>query len=607
MCGICGIFSITGSPVSGKEIGQMISVIRHRGPDDEGMFFKDNAGLGHLRLSIIDLSKAGHQPMFDKSGRYCIVHNGEVYNYPELKEDLKNKYSFISMTDTEVILYSYIEWGIKCLERFTGMFAFAIYDTYKSELFIARDRFGIKPLYYHMDKDRFIFASETKSILSVMPQEKKPNDEVIFDYLVYNRTDQCAETFFKNIRRLEHGHYALVSKEGVELHQWYDLSKKLQVPFISAEELKNMLLDSMKLHLRSDVPVGVCLSGGLDSSSIVSILTNVMQKKDLHTFSAVYAESDKCDESKYINLYSDSVLKMHKARPSAEEFLADIWDFMECHNEPLLGTSPYAQFKVMQSAKSSVKVLLDGQGADELFAGYHYFFGVYFKELLFNLKFLSLLNETSCYYRAHRSLYGFKAFLFYVLPGYLKRRTRFLGKDHVKRQFFESHYRNRQVSDMSFDAHSLNEALLQHFSYKLEHLLKWEDRNSMWFSLESRVPFLDHRLVERVLSLPSNRLIYRGSAKHIFREAMKGILPEAIRMRRDKIGFSTPEDRWFREPMFKSFIIEILESSSFRKSPYLNYKLCLALYQKHLRGQINISQDIWKWINLELWHRKYIS
>lgn len=606
MCGICGIFNIDGKPSSEREVRQMMSAIRHRGPDDEGVFIKDNIGLGHLRLSIIDLSKAGHQPMFDKSGRYCIVCNGELYNYIELKEELKDKYSFASMTDTEVILYAYAEWGRGCLERFNGMFAFAIYDIYKKEVFIARDRFGIKPLYYYSDKNSFIFASEIKGILPILPGEREPNDKVIFDYLIYNRTDHITETFFKNIKRLEHGYCAYISKDGIDFRQWYDISKNTQAPFKSAEELRNIMIDAVRVHLRSDVPVGVCLSGGIDSSSITSILTKVLQKRDLQTFSAVYEGYD-CDESRYINLYSDSVFKMHNICPSARTLFNDMQDFIECHGEPLPSTSPYAQFKVMQLAKGNVKVLLDGQGADELFMGYHYFFSIYFKELLINLKLFRFFNEISCYCRKHRSFYAIRAFLFYLLPGYFKQEAKFLGRRYLKQQFFRDQCGSSRIPDMLFSAHSLMEASLQHFSHKLEHILKWEDRNSMRFSLEARVPFLDHRLVEGVLSLPSDQLIRCGSTKFILREAMKDILPEEIRMRQDKIGFLTPEDIWFREPLFKNFILEMLKSPSFLSSPYLDDELCLGLYKKHLRDQVNISRDIWKWINLGLWYNLFIQ
>ncbi|MCK4333030.1 MAG: asparagine synthase (glutamine-hydrolyzing), partial [Thermoplasmatales archaeon] len=316
MCGICGIISFVGNEIEPNKIKSMMKVLKHRGPDDEGIFIKGNIGLGHLRLSIIDLSSAGHQPMFDESGRYCIVYNGEVYNYLELKRELSSKYNFFTQTDTEVILYAYKEWGVRCLDHFNGMFSFAIYDILEHTLFLSRDRFGIKPLYYYFGEDSFVFASEIKSILQVVPEENIANDSVIYDYLVYNRTDHYIETFFKNIKRLDHGYYMLIKGNNVSFHQWYNLPERVNNPFNSLEDFRNIFIDSIRLRLRSDVPVGVCLSGGLDSSGITSILTSVIRKADLQTFSAVYRKGESGDESDYIDLYRDSVFKMHKTFPT---------------------------------------------------------------------------------------------------------------------------------------------------------------------------------------------------------------------------------------------------------------------------------------------------
>lgn len=607
MCGICGIFSLKGQSVSRAIIERMMLVIKHRGPNDEGLFINRNIALGHTRLSILDLSSAGHQPMYDRSGRYCIIHNGEIYNYLELKKELSSKYNFITRTDTEVILYAYQEWGTKCLNRFNGMFAFAIYDMKTRTLFLARDRFGIKPMYYYYDKDRFIFASEITSILRVVPQEKIPNNPIIFDYLVYNRTDQYNETFFKNIKRLNHGHYALIKEGNVSFKQWYNLREHINSSFSSAEEFRNILIDSIRLRLRSDVPVGICLSGGLDSSSITSILTTILKKNDLQTFSAVYGKGRVGDESDYIGLYQNTVSTMHKTFPTAQALYDDLSLFVKCHGEPIPSTSPYAQFKVMELAKDNVKVLLDGQGGDELLAGYHYFFGNYFKELLLKGHLLKLLGESYYYYHNHHSLFGIKSLAFYLLPNWLKFRTKLLGRNYLKKDFYEQERKNTRLLETLFDARFLQNALLNHFEYKLEHLLKWEDRNSMWFSLESRVPFLDHRLVERTLSLPAEKIIAKGMTKCILRESMKGILPEQIRLRKDKIGFMTPESEWFREPLFKDFILNLLQSNSFRQKPYFNNKACIKLYNLHLQRKINISRDIWKWMHLELWFNSFIS
>lgn len=605
MCGISGVFYFNSKKAGTSEIKSMLSVMKYRGPDDEGVYVKDSVGLGHKRLSIIDLSSAGHQPMFDRSGRYCIIHNGEVYNYIELRRELSNKYDFKSRTDSEVILYSYMEWGIECLKRFNGMFAFAIYDIKEERLFLARDRFGIKPLYYYWDKERFVFASEIKSILQIVPSEKAADDTVIFDYIVFNRTDQYEDTFYKKIKRLDHGCYGLVEKGHVSFNKWYSLPEHINgnSAFRSPSEFRDTFFDAVRLRLRSDVPLGVCLSGGLDSSSITSVLNSNLEKNDLQTFSAVYGQGKTGDESAYIELMKDSVYNMHRTYPSADTLYKDMESFIKCIGEPVSSTSPYAQFKVMELAKGNVTVLLDGQGADEILAGYHYFFGNYFKELLIRIRLLRFLKESFLYSKNHHSLFAFKTLIYYFLPNSVKSRAKLLGRNYINRDFFEKEQKNTRLPGTLFGAPGLKEALLNHFEYKLEHLLKWEDRNSMWFSLESRVPFLDHRLVEGTLSLPPEKIISQGMTKYILRQAMKGILPEKIRMRQDKIGFMTPESEWFRRPFFRDYILDLLNSESFRNSSYLDYKSCIKLYDLHLKRKINVSRDIWKWMNLELWFR----
>lgn len=603
MCGISGIFYFNQKKAVASEINSMLSEIKYRGPDDEGVYVKDAVGLGHKRLSIIDLSSAGHQPMFDRSGRFCIIHNGEVYNYIELRRELSSKYDFKSRTDSEVILYSYMEWGTECLKRFNGMFAFAVYDTKKERLFLARDRFGVKPLYYYWDEEKFIFASEIKSILQIVPEEKAADDTVIFDYIVFNRTDQYEDTFYTKIKRLDHGCYGLIEKGNVSFNKWYSLSENVNgsKAFQTPLEFRDTFIDAVRLRLRSDVPVGVCLSGGLDSSSITSVLNSHLEKDDLQTFSAVYGQGITGDENGYIELMKHSVCNMHRTYPSADTLYKDMESFVKCIGEPVPSTSPYAQFKVMELAKGNVTVLLDGQGADEILAGYHYFFGNYYKELLLKLRFLRLLKESFLYYKNQHSMFAFKTLVYYLLPGSLKSRAKLLGRNYIKRDFFEKEQENTRLPGTLFGAPSLKEALLAHFEYKLEHLLKWEDRNSMWFSLESRVPFLDYRLVEGTLSLPPEKIISQGITKYILRQAVKGILPEKIRMRQDKIGFMTPESEWFRRPFFRDYILDLLNSESFRKSPYLDYKRCIKLYNLHLERKINVSRDIWKWMNLELW------
>ncbi|MCB9284858.1 MAG: asparagine synthase (glutamine-hydrolyzing) [Lewinellaceae bacterium] len=613
MCGISGIINLNGAPVGDDQLSAMMKAMKHRGPDDDGTFAEGGVGLGFVRLSIIDLSPAGHQPMFSADERYVLIFNGEIFNYIELREELRAKgHVFRTRTDSEVLLTAYVEWGEQMLHRLNGMWAFVIYDRKEKTVFGARDRYGVKPFYYCVDGDRILFASEPPSILAVLGRKPTPNPNALFNYLAFNRTDQNDESFFQEIRKLAHGHYfkfALAPAPGaLEPKRWYNLRNELKEPFKDPEAYRELFASSVGLRLRSDVPVGVCLSGGLDSSSIVSLLNQDHGIQDLHTFSAVYGQGRKGDESRFINLYQDQLKHMHYVYPDEKGLMEDLEQLTRAQLEPVPSTSTYAQFRVMRLAKENVTVTLDGQGADEALAGYHYFFGFHFKNLLRKGKAGALLSEMGHYYAKHRSLYGFKSLVFFLLPAFLRTRLRVMEKGYLDPGFFQTHGKGGgDIAGELYGSNSLQEALINHFEYKLEHLLKWEDRNSMWFSIEARVPFLDYRLVEHTLSLPDNRIIREGMTKHILREAMKGTLPEEIRMRRDKVGFETPEDEWFRTPLFQKYITELFGSTAFASRGVVDVKKVQEMYQKHLNRQGNYSREIWKLIHLEKWYNHFID
>jgi len=616
MCGICGIINLNNNPVKEGHIRNMMQVQKHRGPDDDGLFIKDNLGLGFVRLSILDLSAAGHQPMFSDDGVYVVVYNGEIFNYIELREELKQKgYFFKTDTDTEVLINSYKEWGEECQHKFNGMWAFAIYDIENNNIFISRDRYGIKPFYYYQDKNIFAFASEIPSLLKVIPQKAQANEQAIFDYLVFNRTDQNEETFFKNIFKLQHGHSLSISaiNKTVKIdppRQWYNLKEvvnKKRKTGINADQFKQLFYDAIQLRLRSDVPVGVCLSGGLDSSAIVSTLLNEFDKKDLNTFSAVYEKGQFGDETAFIKLYEDALKNMFYTTPTSGSLLDDLKKYIKTHAEPIPATGPYAQYKVMELAQKHVVVTLDGQGADEMLGGYHYFFGFYFKDLLKQGRIIKLSQEIYHYLVVHISLFGIKTFVYFLLPKAIRTKVRVHEKNYINADFVKKFSKTNSIAGNLYAANSLNEALFNHFEYKLEHLLKWEDRNSMAFSLEARVPFLDHRLVEATLSADGSEIIKNGMTKHLLRVSMKGLLPEEIRLRKDKTGFDTPQDEWFRSPEFQSLVYEILNSSSFRNRGLINVDAVKTMYKRHLEHKTNSSKEIWKLIHLELWFREFID
>jgi asparagine synthase (glutamine-hydrolysing) len=606
MCGINGIVNLNHEDVNLHEIQLMMDQQKHRGPDDEGVFLCDKVGLGFVRLSILDLSPAGHQPMHSHDNRYIIVFNGEVYNYIEIKEELETEFLFKTGTDTEVILAAYQKWGSECLDKFNGMFTFAIYDTQTQTIFAARDRFGIKPFYYYQDSDRFIFASEIKSILPLVKKEE--NDKMIFDYLLYNRTDHTEETFFKGINKLKHGYYLTIKGKNVNIEQWYNLTDRIEKnKELTPEQYRDLFKDSLRLRLRADVPIGVSLSGGIDSSAIVSSLIKDFDIKGLNTFSAVYGKDEPSDESEFIDEFSSMVKNMHYTYPSADSFFEDFNSFITAHNEPVPDIGPYAQYKVMELASKDVTVTLDGQGADEQLAGYHYFFGSYYRELVRNFKFKRLLHECISYRKKHSSLKAIQYLLYYILPTVVQTKANRNAFPSVNKYFIKKNWSLSTISKSLHNPKSLNESLYQHFESKLEHLLKWEDLNAMHFSIESRVPFLDYRLVEATLSTPSEQKINMGETKHILREALKDILPEKITNRKDKKGFTNPRDKWFKTEQFKRYILDLLNSESFNSRKYFDRDIALSQYELHLKGKIDASKEIWKWINLEVWFREFID
>jgi asparagine synthase (glutamine-hydrolysing) len=612
MCGICGIIHFDKKPVAEELLLEMMCSMKHRGPDDEGIFLDNNTGFGFVRLSIIDLSPAGHQPMYSQDDRYVIVYNGEIYNYVELREELINEgIDFKTKTDTEVLLNAYIHWGEDCLNRFNGMWAFAIYDRLDKRIFASRDRYGIKPFYYLHTDEFFAFASEISPLLNLLSTKPKADYQSIFDYLVFNRTDQTERTFFSEIKKLQHGRKLMIDSIDlkVSIIKWYDLKERVSETegFKSPEEYKDLLTSAIGLRLRSDVPVGVCLSGGLDSSSIVSVLLKSFNKKDLKTFSAIYKKGQLGDETEFINEYKTLLNNMFFTTPDAVSIKNDLLKFVKAHGEPIPSTSPYAQYKVMELAKGKVVVTLDGQGADEELAGYHYFFGFYFKDLFTHGQIGKLFIEIYHYLVKHDSLIGIKSFLFFLLPNRIRTNVRVNEKGYLNTEFVKEYKESNSVGYNLYGSKSLTGALLDHFEYKLEHLLKWEDRNSMWFSLESRVPFLDYRLVEKTLATSNDLKIKQGATKYILREAMKGTLPEKIYMRQDKIGFGTPQDEWFREPAWQYLVNEVLDSKSFNDRNLIDSQNAKKLFKKHLSGRANVSKEIWKWIHLEMWFREYID
>lgn len=605
MCGING-FNWKDEEL----IREMNQEIKHRGPDDEGFYCDENVSLGSVRLSIMDPSMKGHMPMFSKDDSHAIIYNGEIYNFPKIKKQLIEKgYEFSSGTDTEVLLYSYQEWGSRCVDKFNGMWAFAIYDRKNSILFLSRDRLGVKPLYYHWNGERFIFSSEIKGILKY-EIERKVNEDIVFDYLYYNLVDHLDETFFEGIKKLTPGHTLRLDLKinKLDITKYYDLKASIKEKGNDQPgDIKKSFLKSVKIRLIADVPVGSCLSGGIDSSSVVCAMKK-LKKEDVKVFSLIFPGKP-IDETFYQKVVVEETgADWNRTTFTQEELLRDLEDFIYTQEEPTISLSMYGQYRVMRLVhENSIKVVLDGQGADEILAGYHWFFGYYFSELLFEFKWKKLWNEVGEYRKLNHEFNPLLNLLALIAPLYLtrlfwKRSHGFLSdkflKGYEKRDSKYLVWESRNVNDVSFVAETYS---------SLPQLLRYEDKNSMRWSVESRVPFCDYEFVEKIMKLPSNDKIGRGTTKIIFRKAMKDILPEEIMERRDKIGFNTPDSELLKSEEGKNFGWELIRSSCFQKRPYWNASMVAKMFQEHLDGLKDNSEDIWKVFLMELWCRKWID
>lgn len=612
MCGISGVYNFNEKKVEPVYLKKISREIKHRGPDSEGVFLYKNVGLAHRRLSIIDLSHRGEQPMSTGEGRYHIVFNGEIYNYKELKEKLLLQgHEFFSETDTEVILKLYVQYGKKMLSLLRGMFAFCIYDKFENEFFLVRDRYGIKPVYYYFDDEKLVFCSEIKGILTDDRIQRIANEKVIFDFLVYNRTDHLEETCFSGIFNLRPGHYLSINQNGVKKHKWYKhpIGQEEFAEDESVSIFRKDLEESVKLHMISDVEVGSCLSGGLDSSTIVSLASNLSNKKTLFkTVSAVYGPEWDKDETKYIDdVTKYTKTKNIKVRPTSLDLVQEMDKLIYHQEEPFKSSSIFASWKVMETAKENgIKVLLDGQGADELL-GYDYMAAFYFYELLTHLDIYSFFRETVSFVLKQKFgvVFTMSLFFFLLLPKFCRRKL--LDK---KNEWIDENYRSKYKEGSIlftefFSAKTLNESVKLHFLYKLNHLLRFEDKNSMAFSIESRVPFLDHVLVEDLFKIPSKMKIRNGILKYILKVSMMDFLPESVIKRTNKIGFETPEDKWFNTKEVQNMFQQVFSSEAFKNRRFYNHKVLDEYFLELHNGGGKYNEILWKVVCLEYWFKVF--
>jgi asparagine synthase (glutamine-hydrolysing) len=665
MCGIAGIVKLKNTSIRLSEsIRLMTQAIRHRGPDGEGFMFANThevatAGsnetpkstfeggyqyspsknieeinnnfsltFGHRRLSIIDLSPAGHQPMCTPNKQLWITYNGELYNYLELREELKQKgHHFLTQTDTEVILNAYLEWGSDCLSRFNGMWAFVIYDRTKNELFGSRDRFGVKPFYYYRDADVLAFASEQKALVKLPFIKTGINQKAVFDFFVKNEIEMQEEGMFQNILELFPSHAFQFNLQTNQWKSWKYYSLKANessetfnstlLPEIT-ERTRQLLVNAVALRLRSDAPIGSCLSGGIDSSSIVGIINHLLSQNasinvgsQLKLFTASF-KNPEIDESNWAKMMVDQTkAQWNQSFPTSTELLKDLGDLIYSQDVPIWSTSTYAQYRVMQSAKENgIKVVLDGQGGDELFAGYSHHHLYHWKNLLKNLKVAealkemktqdSLLNVTGAYIKKYLKEDAVKS-----LPAALQMQLNhsyFNDLRYLNADFLKANQSQLNISNEN-KINSLNGMLANEFyNTRLKTYLKCEDRCSMWHSVESRTPFADDiNLIEYGFQIPGAYKIHNGITKFILREAAQNYIPVAIKNRKDKMGYNIPHNQWITEikdelqPIFNSDLKDFINVKSLQKEYHQLFNIA------------NQPEDkrIFKFISFAIWKKQY--
>ncbi|USD26664.1 asparagine synthase (glutamine-hydrolyzing) [Flagellimonas marinaquae] len=598
MCGIAGIINKKGDSPKLADIKKMTDAVVHRGPDGEGHFIDSNIAFGHRRLAIIDLSSAGHQPM--EMDNLVITYNGEIYNYLEIKDELRQRGCvFTTKTDTEVILKAYEYWGEGCVNKFNGMWSFALLDKVRGKIFISRDRFGIKPFYYFENKEVFLLSSEIRQILTQI-QEPSVNKQTLFDYLYLGYHHHSDETFFKNINSLPPGHNLSydIGKNTFCIKKYYELTINedfTSLNFEGAEKLFQKTIDkAIALRLRSDVRVGTCLSGGMDSSYIAATAAEEYHKSSTDKFTAFTAKSieKRNDESHFAKMVVDAFqLDWKVTQPSKEDFLEVAEEVIETQEEPFGSPSIIMAYFVMKKAKEEgCTVLLDGQGGDESLLGYDRYYPAYInqqKNIFQKIKSAVQISRNS-----KLSLKDVMLYNIYFNNASVRAFRQLRRHNYIKREFtfFINKKLLQDVAYANKDIHRLQKFELT--KVQLQKLLKFEDRNSMKFSIETRVPFVDYNVVELAYSLPFSYKMRKGWSKYILRKSAENRLPGEIVWRKNKFGFEAPTKKWLSDK--ESFLKEI-KSSSFLER----------FVQKDRLNKGIDDITLWKLYNIAVWARKF--
>ncbi len=635
MCGIAGLVLKNSNSFNLKEtIFNASQAIKHRGPDGEGFLLVGdsiipcssqdtpvlkqglnyipqkniseangdfNLALAHRRLSILDLSETGHQPMALQDGKLWITYNGEIYNYLELKKELEAAGAkFVSTSDTEVVLNAYKFWGTDCLNKFNGMWSFCIYDADKQELFCSRDRFGVKPFYYSDNDNAFGFASEQKALVKSGLVKAGINQKALHDYLINNRTEQEENNFFEGIYELWPGHYLKYNLKNhsfnttcyFKLNSDYDYGTDLQSNEELISEVKEKLTSAVKLRLRSDVPVGSCLSGGIDSSALAVLME---QKNPVYLFTSVF-KGENMDESHYANLIAKKVNCIHKTiEPTQDGLFKELETLVYSQDVPIWDTSTYAQYKVMELAKqNNIKVVLDGQGADELFAGYHHHFVAKWNYLLGYGNIFGFIRELNQSKKTIESPFSL----------FVKEKIKAHYNSYLKgiQNYFDNSFVDSYpvVNPVKYPGNVNKQLAYDITAARLKTFLKCEDRCGMWHSVESRTPFSDDiELINLMFSINGNRKIQNGASKYFLREAVKEKLPKEIYERYDKKGFETPMDKWIGGNY--KMIFDVLEK---KELPFIKLDILKKQFDSQKAGTKEIKL-LYKLYVLALWQKSF--
>ena len=607
---------------------KMNAVFPYRGPDDEGYFVDDKAliGFAHRRLSILDTSKAGAQPMKTDDGNLVIIHNGEVYNYLEIRKTLQHKgHMFVTETDTEVILAAYKEWGVACLNYFNGMWAFAIFDRMKNSVFIARDRLGIKPLYYYQDNLGVLyFASEVKAILAGTDEQPEFQPFLIDTYMSFGYIPG-ENTFFKGIKRLLPGHYLMVENNHLSINRYWNLDFQDSSDHGLAyyvEKGTSLLNNAIDLRLRSDVPLGIFLSGGLDSSAVVGLLSPRVTEP-LKTFSVAYDFGKNYNETPHARIVAEKFnTDHHEFFVSQKQFKEFIPDFIKYMDEPVTEAAAISLFFISKLAKDHVTVVLSGEGSDEIFGGYDFYRYMGYLEKYRNLMGGKAVGKITKI--AENMLPPGNKLRKYLCLANTALEHRYKGistyEEHIKKALYRESFKKVVLSGQNSKVQQFQESLFHHTencdplsrmlyfdtkTWLVDDLLIKADRMSMAASLELRVPFLDYHLVEFAANLPSQYKIHKGNHKYLLKCMMKGILPDHI-IHRQKMGFPTPLKIMFQKDL-ADYAKQILTDPSCKLHRYFQKKYIARLLNEHISKKRDHHRVIWQLIVLEIWMQTWLK